>query len=106
MADDKEAKPETVVDELIIDIYANPVLDSLVILIDRPFQSRLQKLVLHRKAASLEFVFEKGSKDLGAPLKKDILSYFLKRKSVEFFQMDMKTRQPVDGMVVPLEISA
>ncbi len=92
----------TVRDELLIDIYANPVENAVAILIDRPFASPLQELVFSEPSQSLTFRFEDGDKDLGAPLKDDIAAFFKDRQDIHVFVMDMNTKEPLDGMIVPL----
>ena len=100
------APPQTIRDELLIDIYANPVMNEMVILIDRPFRETLTGLELAESTRNLLFVFGDTKRDLGDPLKEEIIPYFLKREEVEIYQMDMETRQPVNRLSVPLTITA
>ena len=87
-----------------IDIYANPVLKTLVILIDRPFEDKITGLELDRNSRNLVFVFGDLKKDLGDPLQPALMPYFEDRRQIEIFQLDMKTKQPVASWLVPLAI--
>ncbi|MCB1592918.1 MAG: hypothetical protein KDI90_10765 [Alphaproteobacteria bacterium] len=94
----------SVTDELLIDIYASPELRGLAILIDRPFRKTLQKLELDLNDGHLIFVFEGEKKDLGTPLKEDLVPFFLERDRVKFNVMDMETLTPVESFIVPLSV--
>ena len=93
-----------IVDELLIDIYANTVLKSVVIMIDRPFQKTLTALEFDRRTSALLFIFGTEKRDLGAPLQKQLVPYFLDRNEIEVCQMDLQTRKPVAVTRVPLSV--
>lgn len=97
-------KLASVTDELIIDIYANSEADGLIILIDRPFRKKLLSLELNLKTNSLIFQFDGEKKDLGSPLKNELIPFFTSRQEVHIFHMDIETKQPLEGWTVPLYI--
>ena len=93
-------------DELIIDIYGNEEVQGLAILIDRDFERELLGLELDLNDDSLVFHFEGGEeKDLGAPLKEDLIPRFLEREEVKFCIMDMKSKMPVEQFMIPLSVT-
>lgn len=96
--------PQTITEELVIDIYANPVLNSLLILIDRPFRDTLTGLELDRVAGRLFFIFGEIQRDLGDPLNASLIPYFETRRAIEICQMDGQTRNPVRSWTIPLTI--
>jgi len=100
---DTAALPK-IVDELLIDIYANSVFNTAVIMIDRPFKKELTGLEFERRTRNLLFVFGEERRDLGEPLQEQIASYFIGRKSMEVCQLDLATKKPVAVMNVPLTV--
>ena len=90
--------------EVLIDIYASTEVNGLAILIDRPFQKKLQKLELDRKDNHLIFVFDAEKKDLGVPLKDDLVPFFLEREHIKFNIMDKQTLTLQESFMVPLSI--
>lgn len=103
---DSRPKRASIRDDLIIDIYANPAVDGLAILIDRPFKSPLLRFELNIDTKDLIFVFKDEKKDLGMPLKDQLVPFFTRRGIIEVYQVDMKTKDALDGWRVPLKIIA
>ena len=98
----KKRRPIT--DDLLIDIYANPTLHGLAILIDRPFSKNLNRLELDLNSNDLIFVFDDEKKDLGEPLKAELLESFCEREKVKICQMNMETKEPLESYMVPLTV--
>ncbi len=93
-------------DELIIDIYGNEEVRGLAILIDREFERQLLELELDLNDDSLIFHFDGGEqKDLGVPLKEDLIPRFLEREEVKFCVMDMPTKMPIEQFMIPLTVT-
>jgi hypothetical protein len=90
--------------EVLIDIYASTEVNGLAILIDRPFQKKLEKLELDMKDKHLIFVFDAEKKDLGVPLKDDLVPFFLEREHIKFNIMDKQTLTLQESFMVPLNI--
>ena len=104
MTDLSRYPPGTILSQMVIDIYANKTQGEVTILHDRPFEKPLKSLALDRDGG-LEFVYADGARRaLGVPLKADIAALMRKTVQVQVFQMDMKTKQPVAGMTVPLAV--
>lgn len=101
---EKTGNPRTITDELLIDIYANPILKTLTIMIDRPFERTLTGLELERASSRLFFVFEEEKRDLGDPLREGLIPFFLDRETVDICQMDVKTKKAVAVFSVPLTV--
>lgn len=95
----------SITDELLIDIYANEKLRGLAILIDRPFKKKLQKLELDLNDNHLIFIFDGERKDLGTPLKSELVPFFMEREQVKFNVMDMNTLQAKESFMIPLSVT-
>ena len=91
-------------DEMRIDIYANAAKRSLVILTDRPFTSKLQELELDREKRRLYFIFNDGRRDLGDDITDQIYSILSEQDIVDIVQIDINTKEPVNGLKAPLRI--
>lgn len=105
MSEPEGTRHRTINDELLIDIYANPILKTLVIVIDRPFEQELTGLELNRSDRNLLFIFGEEKRDLGDPLRENLLPFFEGRNEIEIYQMDMETKKPVNAIKVPLTIT-
>jgi len=100
----KANRRASVTGELMIDIYASPDVNGLAILIDRPFQKKLEKLELDLNDNHLIFVFEGEKKDLGVPLKADLLPFFLEREQIKFNIVDRESLSAKGSFMIPLNI--
>lgn len=101
----KSNRRPLITDELLIDIYANAKMRGLAILIDRPFKKKLQRLELDLNNNYLIFVFDEGDKkDLGTPLKDELVPFFIEREQVKFNIMDIKTLAAKESFMVPLKL--
>lgn len=98
------ARRASVTDELLIDIYANKKMKGLAILIDRPFQKKLRRLELDLEDHHLIFIFDDEKKDLGTPLKDELVEFFLDREQVKFNIMDMQSLTAKESFMIPLKI--
>lgn len=94
----------SVTDELLIDIYANKKVRGLAILIDQPFKKKLRRLELDLDDHHLIFVFDDEKKDLGTPLKEELVEFFLEREQVKFNIMDMQSLTAKESFMIPLTI--
>lgn len=107
MTDLSQYPPGTILNQMIIDIYANKTRGEITILHDRPFEGPLAELILYPGDRELLFIFEDGtSRTFGVPLKDGIARQMQSVTEVRFFQMDMPSKQPVAEMAVPLRIEA
>ena len=91
-------------DEMRIDIYANAAKRSLVILMDRPFQSELKYLELNSDERRLYFIFEEGKRDLGDDINENIFSILCDHEIIDIIQIDIQTKEPVHGIKAPLSV--
>jgi hypothetical protein len=94
----------SVTDELLIDIYANKKMRGLAILIDKPFKKKLRRLELDLNDHHLIFIFDGEKKDLGTPLKDELVEFFLEREQVKFNIMDMQSLTAKESFMIPLKI--
>jgi len=97
------SSPASLLEEMVIDIYASTGRAEISILYDRPLRKTLLGVLVEQGTQNLFFVYEDGERqDLGLPLKDEIFNSFQKVETVSLFQMDMKTKKPVSGKSVPV----
>ncbi len=100
----KANRRASVTDELLIDIYASPDVNGLAIVIDRPFQKTLQRLELDLKDKHLIFVFDGEKKDLGVPLKSDLVPFFVDRQQIKFNIVEKESLTLINSFMIPFNV--
>lgn len=102
---ERQFPPGTILAEMLLDIYASTKRDDVWIMHDKAFEKELVRLEFSAKDKKLDFVFKgEATKNLGAPLKDDLVPHLKKMKEVTLYQIDATTKQPKNLLIVPLTI--
>lgn len=105
MTEQLQYPQNSVLAEMLIDIYASKSHDQITILHDKVFDTKLIKLELSGNGNQLDFILEDNSKrPLGSPVSDDLMPYFQNVDEVTFCLVDVETKKPLDGQIVPLEV--
>lgn len=107
MVDLSSFPPGTILSRMVIDIYVSTAENDgqVTILIDRPFGKVLEKLTYAPATKALDFVFDDGTVEpFGMALKDNIGAKVAQAREIYLYQMDMATKKPLAGKIVPLEI--
>ncbi len=98
------SKRKTILDEMIADVYVNKDDGSITILHEKPFDDELLNLQYSAHNGDLIFQFKDKEMKFGEELLGEFLSYFRDSTHITLLQMDMKTKNPIAGLEVPLSI--
>ena len=93
-------------DDMIIHIYANTVLKTMAILVSQPVSRRLTKLEFDMSDQCLTMVVNGERRDICKEVDKDVLPLLFGRNTIDVFQIDMDTKEPVNGFKAPLSTLA
>lgn len=96
--------PGTILASMLIDIYASKERDDVWIMHSEPFEEELQYLEINPAAKSLDFIFKDGTKNLGAPLRDELVKAFQKVGKIMLYQIDMATKKPQSATEVDVKI--
>ena len=104
MTDPPPYRPGTILAEMLIDIYASKKRNAVTILHDKPFDPPLTGLEFDPVARHLDFIFPANRREMGAPLREELVPYFKKSRMVTFFLVDPQTKMALSDMRIPMKI--
>ena len=90
-------------DDMLVHIYANTVLKTLAILINKPVSARLTSLEFDMQEQRLYIVINGERRDMCNEIHQDIVPLLFGRDSIDVFQVDFVTKEPVNGFKAPLK---
>jgi hypothetical protein len=96
---------DSILSEMLIDIYASKKRDDIWIMHDKDFSSALVKLEFEPQTGKLTFIFEDGKRDLGAPIRQALKTPFTKVKEITFYLMDVATKKIHKQTTVPVTLT-
>ena len=96
--------PTYLKDLMRINVYANTSKREIAVLMDRPFDEHLQFLELHKNDGILFFQFPSKRLELGNKIEGNVLSIMVEHNFINVIQIDIHTKEALDGRQVPLKI--
>jgi hypothetical protein len=96
--------PNSVLSQIKMNIYADTNEKAVTILYDKALTKELLGLEYDVESRKLTFVFSSGNMPFGIPIEDDVSLVLEKVETVTLLQIDLKTKNPVFGLKVPLSL--
>lgn len=102
MSDQKELNPQSLLEEMDIDVYASKTTGEISIFYGKPLRKLLEHVEFHEDTHDLYFVYEDEIQQFGLPMKETMTESFMKSEFIGVFEMDLEDQTVVAKALKPL----
>ena len=100
----KKFPADSLLSQMVINIYANKDNGDITVLHDRPFAQKIKRLQYNHEKRELIFFYEDDSSSpYGQNITDNIGKHLKKAKEATFFEINTATKKPQNGFFAPVK---